>query len=70
MQRGQIKKLVTDRGFGFIQPEEGADVFFHHASVEGGVFDDLQVGQSVEFETSSGGDSGKGPRAERVRLVE
>lgn len=71
MERGQIKKLVADRGFGFIQAERGSDVFFHHSSVEGGVFDSLQIGQNVEYEvSSSGGDRGKGPRAERVRVVE
>lgn len=69
MERGQVKKLVADRGFGFIQAEHGADVFFHHSTVEGGLFDTLQIGQSVEYEVSAGGDRGKGPRAERVRVV-
>lgn len=68
MAQGVIKKLVADRGFGFIGGE-GIDVFFHHSSVEDGRFDDLQIGQAVEFEVEDGdsGGRGKGPRASMVR---
>lgn len=63
MPQGTIKKLVTDKGFGFIQAE-GTDVFFHHSAVQDGNFDSLQEGQTVEYET---GEGPKGPRANVVR---
>ena len=50
--QGVIKKLVLDRGFGFIATDhDGAkreEIFFHHSTVEGGQFDDLHEGQAVE----------------------
>jgi CspA family cold shock protein len=65
MPQGTIKKLVTDRGFGFIQGEQG-DIFFHESALEGTTIEALSVGQQVEYEEGSGP---KGPRAENVRLV-
>ena len=49
MASGTIKKLVHDKGFGFIQGSDGADVFFHHSSVADHQFDNLTEGQSVEY---------------------
>jgi len=52
MPVGTIKRL-TDRGFGFIEPDgggRGTDVFFHSRVVSGAAFDDLQVGQAVTYE--------------------
>jgi cold shock protein len=66
MPQGTIKKLVMEKGFGFIEGEKG-DIFFHHSVVEDAVFDSLQEGQAVEY---SEGRGPKGPRAENVRLVE
>lgn len=64
MADGTIKKL-TDKGFGFItQSGSDKDLFFHMSALNGVDFDDLQEGQSVEFEVGSGP---KGPRAENVR---
>jgi len=63
MPRGEIKKLVLDKGYGFIGGERG-DLFFHHSAVEGVTIEDLQIGQEVEYEVGSGP---KGPRAENVR---
>lgn len=70
MPQGKIKKLVLDRGFGFISGDRG-DVFFHHSSVADQRFDDLQEGQLVEYEVDQGGDrkGGKGDRAASVRPV-
>lgn len=70
MPQGVIKKIVSDRGFGFIGGERG-DIFFHHSAVNDGAFDNLQEGQSVEFdvEEEAGGQRGKGPRACNVRPV-
>lgn len=65
MPQGTIKKLVADRGFGFIKGENG-ELFFHHSSLEGASIEDLQQGQKVEYEEGGGP---KGPRAEKVRPV-
>ena len=65
MPQGTIRKLITDKGFGFIEGDKG-DLFFHHSSVEGTTFEELREGQSVEFEEGRGP---KGPRAENVRVV-
>ncbi len=63
--RGTIKKLIRDRGFGFIRAADGQEVFFHRSSVHPiDDFDRLIEGDSVEFEVEP---SGKGPRAVNVR---
>ena len=68
MAKGKIKKIVHDKGFGFIEGPNRQDVFFHHSSVANGGFDDLAQGQEVEFEVDEdGGGKGKGPRAKSVR---
>ena len=64
MPVGKIKKLVSDKGFGFISGDR-EDMFFHHSSVEGVTFEELREGQTVEYEVGRGP---KGPRAEHVRL--
>ncbi len=67
MPAGTIKKLVQDKGFGFIATSDGTDVFFHHTTVADRGFDNLEVGQQVEFTVDSqGGNKGKGPRAASV----
>jgi len=71
MQQGKVKKVVQDKGFGFIEVSDGQDVFFHHSTVANGGFDNLVQGQRVEFEVDqNGGGKGKGPRAASVRPVE
>ena len=67
MPQGTVKKLVTDRGFGFIQGERG-DLFFHHTAVIDATFDTLQEGQAVDYQIEQG-TGGKGPRATNVKLV-
>ena len=64
MPQGTIKKL-TDKGFGFIEGEQG-DIFFHHSSVEGMRYDDLREGLQVEYQEGTGP---KGPRAESVKVL-
>ena len=67
MALGKIKKLVHDKGFGFIQTDSGQDIFFHHSTVANQGFDDLSEGQQVEYEVEQGGQSGgKGPCAASV----
>ena len=62
MEQGTIKKLISDKGFGFIA-DERKDLFFHRSAVEDANFEDLREGQSVEF---TRGEGPKGPRAENV----
>ncbi len=66
MPQGTIKKLVTDRGFGFIEGERG-ELFFHHSAVEGASIEELRVGQAVTYDEGRGP---KGPRAENVKLTD
>ena len=62
---GTIKKVVSDRGFGFITAEDAKDYFFHRNSLEPSLdFDRLAGGERVQFEIEQ---SPKGPRAGRVR---
>jgi CspA family cold shock protein len=63
MASGTIKRLVRDRGFGFIRDDGGQEWFFHRSSVQGS-FDQLNEGQRVNFEEEP---SAKGPRAGNVR---
>ncbi len=55
MSQGTIKKLVSEKGFGFIEGERG-ELFFHHTSVEGVSFETLREGQAVEYS------EGRGPK--------
>ena len=50
MATGTIKKLVSDRGFGFIEQTDGTDLFFHRSAVNGTSFDEMTEGQSVTYE--------------------
>ena len=65
MPTGTIKKLVSDRGFGFIAAEDGKEYFFHRTGLDSSVnFDSLAGGERVEFEIEQ---SPKGPRAKDVQ---
>jgi CspA family cold shock protein len=67
MPKGTIKKLVSDRGFGFIAAEDGKEYFFHQSGVDSSLnFDSLRGGEAVNFEIEQ---SQKGPRANRVRAA-
>ena len=68
MPKGAIKRLVADRGFGFIRTAEGKDLFFHRNQLEGVDFNSLREGQQVEFEVGKGRDGR--PQAVRVRLAQ
>jgi CspA family cold shock protein len=70
MPEGTVKKVVAEKGFGFIEGANGTDVFFHHSSVAGQGFDNLAQGQRVTFEIEQGGGGkGKGPRAVSVQPI-
>jgi CspA family cold shock protein len=68
MPNGTIKKLIADRGFGFIQTAEGTDLFFHSSEVQGVGFSGLIEGRVVEFEKGQGRDGR--PCAVSVRLAQ
>jgi CspA family cold shock protein len=63
---GTVKRLVSDKGFGFIAADDGNEYFFHQSAVAAGTFDSLREGQAVTFQTGQGP---KGPRGENVRLA-
>ena len=65
MATGRIKKVVADRGFGFITADDGKDYFFHRNGLQLSLdFDRLTGGEQVEFEIQQ---NPKGPRAVNVR---
>src|SRR5688500_6137218 len=65
MTTGTIKKIVADRGFGFIAAEDAKEYFFHRGGLDSSLdFDRLMGGEKVEFEIEA---SPKGPRANRVK---
>ncbi len=66
MQKGKIKKLIRDRGFGFISATDGREVFFHQSALVDIQFDALNEDQEVEFEVET---SPKGPRAVNVSIA-
>ncbi|NNL66383.1 MAG: cold shock domain-containing protein [Myxococcales bacterium] len=65
--KGRIKKMVRDRGFGFIRGEDGKEVFFHRSGLGGSEYDTLNEGDNVEYVVQEGP---RGPRAEHVRAVQ
>jgi CspA family cold shock protein len=66
MPEGKIKKVMADKGFGFIDGERG-DLFFHHSEVQGIAIEELREGQIVDYQVGQGK---KGPCAVSVRLVQ
>jgi len=54
MPKGTIRKLVKDRGFGFIKTEQEEDLFFHRNDLQGVNYESLREGQQVEFELGRG----------------
>jgi cold shock protein len=63
---GTIKRLVTDRGFGFIRTDSGEELFFHKSHVQGVTFESLAERQRVSYTEGRGP---KGPVAENVSPV-
>jgi CspA family cold shock protein len=64
--KGEIKRLVPFRGFGFIRAENGEDIFFHRSALRGKDFDTLKEGTGVEFNVTR---DPKGLRAVSVRIT-
>jgi CspA family cold shock protein len=61
--KGKIKWFSEKKGFGFIEREDGDDVFVHFSAISGDGFKSLDEGQEVEFDVSDGE---KGPQASNV----
>jgi CspA family cold shock protein len=64
---GVIKKLMADKGFGFIRGTDGVERFFHRQDCES-PFEEMEEGRSVTF--AEGRPGPKGPRADVVRIAE
>ncbi|WP_248928531.1 cold-shock protein [Paenibacillus hamazuiensis] len=63
MQTGTVKWFNAEKGFGFIEVEEGKDVFVHFSAIQGDGFKSLDEGQRVQFDVVQGN---RGPQAENV----
>ncbi len=63
MTTGTVKWFSNQKGYGFITPEEGNDVFVHHSEIQSEGYKSLEEGQKVEFEITDGP---KGDQAKNV----
>lgn len=66
-EQGKVKWFNESKGFGFVEREQGGDVFVHFSAIEGDGFKTLAEGDEVEFDVTQGA---KGPQAENVRKLE
>lgn len=66
MMQGKVKWFNERKGFGFIEADNGTDVFVHFSAIQDSGFKTLQEGQSVSFELENGP---KGPSAANVKAL-
>jgi CspA family cold shock protein len=66
MTVGTVKWFNADKGYGFISPESGEDVFVHFSAIQAGGYRSLDEGQTVEFDIAQGQ---RGLQAANVRPV-
>ncbi|HPN66138.1 MAG TPA: cold-shock protein [Candidatus Omnitrophota bacterium] len=66
MARGKVKWFSNQKGYGFITPESGSDVFVHYSAIQGDGYKTLVEGQEVEFDIEKGE---KGEQAKNVTKV-
>ena len=67
MTSGTVKWFNAEKGYGFISPVSGEDVFVHFSAIQSTGYRSLDEGQRVEFDVTQGP---KGPQAANVRLLE
>ena len=67
MATGTVKWFSPEKGYGFIQQENGPDVFVHFSAISGAGYRNLEENQKVEFDITDGQ---KGPQAANVRIAE
>ena len=63
MAKGKVKWFSNQKGYGFITPESGNDIFVHHSAIQGDGYKSLEEGQAVEFEVV------RGPKGEQAQNV-
>ncbi|MBU2055438.1 MAG: cold-shock protein [Proteobacteria bacterium] len=66
MPEGKVKWFNEQKGFGFIEKDEGGDVFVHHSAIQASGFKTLAEGQRVSFDVVQGP---KGPAAANVKAI-
>jgi len=64
---GNVKWFSNEKGYGFIEQEDGEDVFVHHSDIEGDGYKTLKQGETVEYEII---EADKGPKAQNVVRTE
>ena len=66
MPEGKVRWFSEKKGYGFIQQDDGPDLFVHHTGITGEGFKTLSEGQKVRFEVE---ETSKGPKAKDVQII-
>ena len=66
MSKGTVRRIIRERGFGFISAEDGREIFFHRSELQDVEFDELEEGSHLEFSVTKGD---KGPHAVGIKKI-